>query len=48
MFFDFCVQTVKSNTVVSYNERKRQIGGLETFIYGRLWTYLIHGYICHI
>ena len=30
MFFDFCVQTVKSDTVVRYNERKRQRGGLET------------------
>ena len=34
MFLDFCVQTVKSDTVVRYNERTRHLGGLETFIYG--------------
>ena len=28
MFFDFCVQTVKSDIVVRYNERRRQIGEL--------------------
>ena len=33
MFSDFCVQTVKSYTVVRSNERKMQIDGLETFIW---------------
>ena len=41
MFFDFCVQTVKSDTVVRYNERKRQRGGLETYIYGRRYNCIV-------
>ena len=43
MFFDLCVQTVKSDTVVRYNERKRQISGLETFsfIYDRRYNCIV-------
>ena len=41
MFFDLCVQTVQSDTVVSYNERKKQIGGLETFIYDRRYNCIV-------